>query len=194
MKRLRRILLNATTALSLILFAATVALRVRSYRTADQIWGGGYLVASECGAVYLSGMTLYPDPGYPIRESFDAGKLGVMEQEWSDDVRRIRPIRLIYRVGPSPTPAWLVIVADWFAALAFAALPVYCLARRIKRRHKSGVCPTCGYGPPRHARAVPGVRRRHLRNVTRPVFPRRFEPESERLFRAIGDRRCHGKV
>ena len=51
MKRLARILLNALTALSLLLFLATVVLWVRSYRMADQIWAGGHLVVSERGAV-----------------------------------------------------------------------------------------------------------------------------------------------
>jgi hypothetical protein len=142
-RRLRRILLNALTVLSLTLFVATVALWVRSYRTADQIWGGGYLVASERGAVYVSGMTLIPDPGYPLRESFDAGKLGVMEEDWGDNVRRVRPVRFIYRAGPPS--AGLVIVADWFAALAFAALPGYRLARRVRRRERAGYYARCGY-------------------------------------------------
>jgi hypothetical protein len=78
MTRLGRILLNAFTALSLVLFIATVAIWVRSYSTCDQIWSGGYLVQSEFGGLCL--VPVARDPDYPIRESFYAGTLGVMER------------------------------------------------------------------------------------------------------------------
>jgi hypothetical protein len=118
---------------------ARAALWVRSYLTADQIWAGGYLVASEFGAVYVT--PIARDPDCPLQDSFDAGALGMMEREWSDDVRRARPVRFIRNVGRLPTPTLLVIVADWFAVLAFAALPAYRLARRVRRRSKPGHCP-----------------------------------------------------
>jgi hypothetical protein len=55
MKRLARILLNAATALSLILFAATVVLWVRSY------WAAQYLGWSDrtqfWGALSMAGLT-----------------------------------------------------------------------------------------------------------------------------------------
>jgi hypothetical protein len=141
MRCLGRILLNALTALSLILFAATVAAWARSYSTCDQIWRGGYLVQSEFGGLYLVPVARGPD--YPIRESFDAGKLGVIEREWGDDVRRFRPTRLIYPLSSSR--AWLVIVADWFAAFAFVAMPAYRLARSFRHRAPPGHCRRCGY-------------------------------------------------
>jgi hypothetical protein len=50
-RRLPRILLNALTALSLILFAATAALWVRSGWVCDQLWTGRYLVQSEAGGL-----------------------------------------------------------------------------------------------------------------------------------------------
>ena len=40
----------------------------------------------------------------------------------------------------------------WCAALAFAALPGYGLARRLRRRNPPGHCPGCGYD----LRATPG--------------------------------------
>jgi hypothetical protein len=39
----------------------------------------------------------------------------------------------------------MVIVADWFLVLAFAALPAYRLFRRLRRRHRPGFRPACEY-------------------------------------------------
>ena len=135
--RFLRILINAATALSLLLALATAALWVRSYRTCDQIWTS-HLVASESGAVYFASSVRHP--GYPIRDSFDAGKLGVIEEEMSDHVRRLRPVRVMHQ-----NFRWVVIVTHWFLVLTFAALPAYRLARRMRRRHPPGRCRACGY-------------------------------------------------
>jgi hypothetical protein len=134
-------MLNILTALSAVLFAATVALWARSYSTCDQIWRGGYLVQSEFGGLYL--VPVARDPDYPIREAFDAGKLGAAERDWGDDVRRLRPVRFI-RVDAAYT-TWLLVVTHWFAALAFAALPAYRLARSFRHRAPPGHCRRCGY-------------------------------------------------
>jgi hypothetical protein len=128
-------------ALSLTLFAATVALWGRSYRTADQLWTGRYHVASELGGLYF--MPITRDPGYPIRGSFPAGSWGAMEREWGDHVHRLGPVRVIRRTGAAVP--WLLIVPHWFAALSFAALPGYRLASRLRRRQPPGLCPSCGY-------------------------------------------------
>jgi hypothetical protein len=88
-RRLARILLNTATVLSLLLCLGSAALWMRSYGTADQLRVGEILIHSEYGAFYLT-----PEPrdlGYPIRDSFNAGELGVIERESSDEGRRVRP-------------------------------------------------------------------------------------------------------
>jgi hypothetical protein len=146
-RRLSRILLNALTVLSLLLPLVTIVLWVRSYRTADQLWIAEFLVVSERGGVYV--MPYVRSIDYPVHESFNASKLGMIEPEWSDEVRRTRPVRFFR--NPDGFPAWLVIVADWFVVLAFAVMPGYVLARRL-RRDRPGLCPSCGYD----LRATPG--------------------------------------
>jgi hypothetical protein len=142
-RRLGRIPLTALTALSLILFAATVALWVRSYWTADQFWPRGYLVVSEAGAIYAIRTTIDGERGPPFWETVEAGKLGVIEHEAGERVRRTRPLRFIRQPSPSPTPIWLVIVADWFLVVLLAALPSYRIVRRL-RRPPPGRCADCG--------------------------------------------------
>ena len=146
------ILPNAATALSALIALATAALWVRGYRTFDTLGirfdlaGGGKLnvrVDSERGrlafvVVRSAPNTPEPEPaaGWYWRSMPDL--LGM----WSD-----------YRSGFGTRSGRLgtsrsiraVIVPHWFAALAFAALPGYRLARRVRRRHKPGHCPKCGY-------------------------------------------------
>ena len=142
-RRLARILLNAATAVSALLALASAALWVRSAWTCDQIRTGSYLLESEGGGLYLSPYLCPVFRDTPIRDSFPAYALGVTEREWSTDVRRSRPVRIIRRI--EPLRDWLVIVPHWFATLVFAALPVNRLARHVRRRHPPGHCPACGY-------------------------------------------------
>jgi hypothetical protein len=50
-------------------------------------------VASERGAVCVTPRSVCADSGYPVWESLDAGKLGVIKGKFGDDVRYTRPMR-----------------------------------------------------------------------------------------------------
>jgi hypothetical protein len=140
-KNLRRILLNALTALSLILFAAVVALWVRSYWASDElgyISGGGIVSISNPrghlaifvdspvsghGFTHLSRLPVHLDRDLPAPDS-----------QWG-------PFRVWFNFDRliAAAPAWL-------CALAFAVLPLTRFAGRFrKRRPAPGLCPECGY-------------------------------------------------
>ena len=141
MRRLARILINAVTALSAVLALATAGLWVRSYSTCDRIWTSNCAFSSELGGLYFTPIGREPDQ--PFRDCYPAGsgELGLMEQEWSDGVRRLRPMRILR----TNLLGWLFVVPHWFAALTFAVLPAYRLAQRVRRRQPPGHCPDCGY-------------------------------------------------
>ena len=147
-----RLLFSAATALSALLALATAGLWVRSYWAFHD---ASYLAKSWCVATANArdGLALYRDAGrYTDR-------LGFHHQ-------MNEPHTIEYVFGPpsgiwplavwsnpfSKTPATIVVIPYWLVVVAFAALPAYRLARRIRRRPRPGHCPSCGYD----LRATPG--------------------------------------
>jgi hypothetical protein len=134
-KRPFRILTSALTLLSLLLFAATVVLWVRSYRQPDYtVTGRGYLVMTHRGNLFIyDGMTLDRRSGqvYLVR----------------------RPITS-YRY-----PLWLLSPAACPPLLWLAAQ-----IRRRRRTPPPGHCHSCGYDlratPDRCPECGAGERRR----------------------------------
>ena len=157
MRRLARILLNAVTMLSLVLFVATVALWVRSY------WRGDYI--------------RFVRPGRPNAESFFAHlvlgqggagiQVGLLSPEWAG---RVWPERWDWKIKDQAPIGYaddwsanrwgfsiearddfsvfrsrIVVFPLWLPTLLLALLPLARLVRLVRRRHKPGLCPDCGY-------------------------------------------------
>jgi hypothetical protein len=150
--RLGRILLNALTALSLILFAATVALWVRSYWWIDTagVSHGNHII--ECSSIRGTMEFLWDT---------DRGHLFVRPSLWKS--LRMDPRRYVYPIYHDGTPRFLgiewvrmTIPTDepnvirvltvphaWVCALALVP-SLFGLIRR-RARSKPGLCPICGY-------------------------------------------------
>jgi hypothetical protein len=149
-RRLLRILLNALTALSLILLLATVALWVRGYFKYEVIGFRGHgkqaWIESSSGSfatfAVSSSEPLYEDLGWywrvagvpepipePIQLSWSRFGFGVVSKRLGT-----RHVRAAF------TPSWSV-------AVVTAVLPVVRVICRWdrKRRPKPGHCPACGY-------------------------------------------------
>jgi hypothetical protein len=131
MTRLRRILLNGLTVLSLLLAIATAGLWVRSYSCADEITYRGptqaFRLWSSSGAFHLIGSRFMTHlPGF-----------------W---------ITLYSRSVPGP----FIDRPDWTLRIPFASLIIWLVAlpwfrwaiplvRSQKTRRRPGLCPACGY-------------------------------------------------
>jgi hypothetical protein len=159
----KRRVLNLVTALSLLVFAAVMALGVRSYWRWDSFplghgrwpWAGKVSVASYRG--HLLWRCRPTETAPPFEPRYATGPLRDADPIWA--MMRNRPSWWLgsfefttQASGPSArrefaTPAWL------FALLA-GALPAGRLvaARRTRRRRRGGQCPACGYD----LRATPG--------------------------------------
>jgi hypothetical protein len=135
--RLLRILLNAATVLSLILFAATLALwadthlahQVDFFTTIQP--GRSYGLGTERGA--LIGFLQRETPAYREGDPADAWLAGGgfrYVRITSDGMRR-----------------WNLVLPFWALALATAIPPLAREARRrqLARRARAGLCPACGY-------------------------------------------------
>ena len=164
MHRRRRILLNSATAVSLVLCAATVALWVRSYWVADRwnlttgrgppyryslaaTWAGGACVTSAReypdGRTYAGSLEAAPGLAWPHllpgvqdrRVRWGFGRLGGRYVFTQDGVRL------------TSYPWSGIAFPLWAPAAAFAAIPLYRVARFAARRRRvrAGLCPACGY-------------------------------------------------
>jgi hypothetical protein len=158
-----RIVTRGVTVLSLILFVATVALWVRSYRYGYEGLDGFYYDGNRgYGAVYSwrGGVWLFvsADRRYPQAPA-TWGRLGGFA--WEIRTRRLgstdlavsethRPLGVGYEKG---TDRWngpwhLWVVSDWLLCLIFASTPTLTAIRAVRRRRrwrKSSLCRTCGY-------------------------------------------------
>jgi hypothetical protein len=144
-RRLARILLNALTALSLILFAATAVLWVRGYFTYEMIgyqgnWKRAWIESSSGSlAIFVVSSSEPFDeiPGWYWRIFGVPEPMGLSWGRFGFGVvsRRLGPRHVRAAFAPS-----------WSVALITAALPAVCIFRRTrKRRLAPGLCPTCGY-------------------------------------------------
>jgi hypothetical protein len=149
-RRLARILLNATTALSLVLFTATVVLWVRSYWWLDvfPVSRGQRTLAlvSDEGSVDFRWYG-YGNPldhmgqhwGHAHSYTAYAECLAKLTRFWAYTHRRW---------GPSDNqPDLGVTVPHWSLVALTSGMPVLWLRRRrhLSRCARLGLCPVCGY-------------------------------------------------
>jgi hypothetical protein len=137
MKRLLRILLNATTVLSLVLFAGTVVLWAwtRSMPQVDFFTmtgpGRSYGLGTEVGAVisFLQQERPRYRDGDPADVRWTGGGFRYLRIT-SDGMRR-----------------WNLVVPFWAVAGVAAALPAarWIARARARRTTRAGLCPSCGY-------------------------------------------------
>ena len=163
MRRLARILLNALTVLSLLLFVATVALWVRSGYAADVwTWGQGsreYWVRSDWGRLGLMSVSdatprrahetssggYHSVPPGPVLRSRDWLGVNVSRGQGMPG-RTMGPTLKVTGSGPY----WSVRVPHPLLALVLTWPVVrYCLhrlrRRAARKRLAAGLCPACGY-------------------------------------------------
>jgi hypothetical protein len=169
MKRLGRILLSVAAVTSLVLFAATLALAVRSFRAMDRIWinvrpehrtetfGLACLQSGKGGIGFWYNRISfadYPDPGRHARAVYAGWQHGASDpqypNEWSgvhtgafhfkDEARR--PGNLPCFIGgiECSIPLWSVALITLPGTLLCARAVV----RRLRRR-RPGTCANCGY-------------------------------------------------
>ena len=145
MKRPARILLDAVTVLSLLLFLATVALWIRGHFAYDVIgyrneWGSVRLQSSRGGlavvAMSFSEASPLDEAGWywQVTQSrtslWHEGGLGFAFDSVQVGSRYVRGL----------------FVPAWFAALVTGIPPALGLWRRLrKRRSTLNLCPVCGY-------------------------------------------------
>jgi hypothetical protein len=172
-RRLGRILLNALTALSLILFVAVVALWVRSYWVSDDVtresadgegfWSWSFAHAGRGRLLLVRHTIAYSSGGnrHPAGLRWDR-KAGPPSADWpmiaagagSDVVgwqfagfgHRWRDEQKLYGADRCD---W-VTLPIWFAAAVTGAVSApgsaaHARRRRRRWRERRGLCPTCGY-------------------------------------------------
>jgi hypothetical protein len=163
MNRLRRIILNVLTALSLLLCIATTALWVRSYWMDESVermgFNRGFCVGSAGGTFYYEGLSSGrcisgPPPPPPTQEElervdyeyrakpYERGK--IFDIGWvPSDEPRLR--RFWFEFGRYPFIAvphwWIVTIALLLPFGRFGASRIAC----VRRRRDSGSCAVCGY-------------------------------------------------
>jgi hypothetical protein len=169
MKRLRRIIFNGLTALSLLLYGATCILWVRSYWVSDFLayerwtaselrwfdchcgrggfgltrgWIIGSLPPAEVAGEQWGSAHSYPE--YPTAQGRVISWKGLGFSAWASplpygDVCVVPP----YRDGGETG----VVLPAWFPAAVFAVLPLRWLivAWRKQHRNRTGNCIACGY-------------------------------------------------
>jgi hypothetical protein len=161
--QMRRRLLNALTALLLLLCVAVVALWVRSDRVTDGVaWGRATRTGTlDTISIWAAGsgggrVALVRVSSLPLREAPDRVGLSY----------RREPSRPLDRPRPAPTlwsrlgffmlepPEQGVILPHWCLVLTTGALPAWrAIARgRAGKRAARGLCSACGYD----LRATPG--------------------------------------
>jgi 4-amino-4-deoxy-L-arabinose transferase-like glycosyltransferase len=153
-KRLRRIIFNGLTVLSLLLCVATSALWVRSYwvdetmaRWSKHTTGYNFLIGSAGGIVHFERLAGSFEPNYPndvprspleyeySRQPYRRGK--IYDVGWQPDASV--PFRHFwFEFGTQP----FIAVPHWSVVALFTVLPLTCFHRHARRR---GLCPHCGY-------------------------------------------------
>jgi hypothetical protein len=150
MRRLLRILLNAATALSLLLFVATVAMSVRSYWIEDAAllpsrnWWHRYSLASYLGTIEIFRETLRPPSDAP---RWSSGRLdGAASSELRRELRQETGfLGFGYRTTGVRKQMLIVHVPYWSVGVILALLPAVWTIRRRARKHRNGRCSVCGY-------------------------------------------------
>jgi hypothetical protein len=158
-KPLVRILLNALTAMSLVLFATTVVLWVRSYWRLDEFGyvlapgadAGGVEVGIESGSAGVAITVWLDSPGDADRAE---------QRGWyarSDDARPVPyaggwlATRWGFAIDRSRNPSFdggRLVLPKWVPVTLFALLPIARVAITVRRRRRGirqGRCPRCGY-------------------------------------------------
>jgi hypothetical protein len=158
MRRLPRILLNAATVGSLVLFVAACVLWVRSYGTIEgyqvvtsgRLAGASYVrhvygVRSTTGTIYLgvsrergSVAPTETVAGRAVRDYYRLADESNVETFWKrrlgfDRVRR-----------PNGVESWILAVPYPVLAVT-TAIPVLLRVLRPWHRQRPGLCPACGY-------------------------------------------------
>ncbi len=171
---MRRLVLNLTTLLSVVVCVAIASLWVRSYSAGDsmgvhrlsvdlayrtQVEHSAIGIATGNGRLAFGTLTNGAVSGssvqrYPSRWFCDWGGGGLVRYRSFSGLSpgpfdRQGPLGfdlVVMRHSPS---GWLMFVPFWFLVLAFALMPLSrgLLARRAQRRTRlrQGLCPQCGY-------------------------------------------------
>ena len=167
-RRLRRILLNAATVVSLLLFVATAALWVESYRAYTYVSLGNavgveWVVVHDAGRIGLRRTTYWAkedDPKFPSPyrafRRFNRFPMWV-GRNWGDDGWRWAGFDAGYRV-PIYAAAYrsrrqvgvsrLIRLPYWFVAAATLVVPSMSIRRACRERSRQSVgtrCLTCNY-------------------------------------------------
>jgi hypothetical protein len=172
MKRLRRMIYNSLTAMSLLLCLGMAGLWVRSYSRDDQfsriqMWMGGdprgdegrffslHLVSSR-GRLSGERVHGYTIPGYepfcPLQWKWFRLPPGSRSEVYPDTVWGRRGLLLIrHPPGKSHadnlTSELIFGVPHWLPTLLFSLLPLHRLIKILRRSRcfAAGLCPVCGY-------------------------------------------------
>jgi hypothetical protein len=152
MNRLRRIILNALTVLSLLLCVGMAGLWVRSYWVVDLVercngsTRSGQWLTSVYGALYFGAM--HESGG--VRGYFlhgDGISYGAYGNAHRPPDRHFLGFYLWREKKTSPDYRFGFGVPYWFLVVSAAAMPGIRGVRSLRRRrqHTPGLCPTCGY-------------------------------------------------
>ena len=173
MRRIRRILLDFATAISLLIFIAAVTFWIRGYLVSDKFycsrWRIEDLRAKETAYWFLSSRgqvgiaqrlqdtnydpRLFSEYQSPIKHPDTSWKCQRPPELIQDDPGQpslFHPLGFSYTNQPLPPQMALGGFRQWLAPLWFicmitALLPAFRLARGLFRRYPPGHCPTCGY-------------------------------------------------
>jgi hypothetical protein len=174
LKRIRRILLNAATVLSLVTCTITVVLWVRSYRTEDvfahapldptadptldresrpeflrvDYWSvssaRGRVVLSRVGSWVVDAQT--PEWVWERSEvSADSPRVAVDDFPRRWQLYGFGWVWVGTRPPPDNYPSLHVHAPHWFVVAVVAALPLRWMYRRARAAVPAGHCPACGY-------------------------------------------------
>ena len=164
-RHVRRILANVLSAISLLLFAATVVLWVRSYIVWDYI--ARYRVTSTSFISREGGMAVHviywggyvdapPNSGWDYIR-YPAIMEPVSERRANGETQQLRSLGFVIITGtPTPpsggrsgiaAPSWSIRVPYWFLLLVTGSLPSIRMLRSVIRtfRRTRGHCVLCGY-------------------------------------------------
>jgi hypothetical protein len=154
MKRLRRIIFNGLTVLSLLLCVATVVLWVRSRSTADVLSrchsGNEYVLRSGFGSVSVGRFSFrgnYKLGDSPLRLGH-ADLTNPVTREAYASMDRMWGFKYERQVEPGlGMVGYRSRMPDWFLIAIFAAMPALCAISlyRARRRNHVGLCPSCNY-------------------------------------------------
>jgi hypothetical protein len=166
-QHLPRLLLNATTALSALLSLATLALWLRIYRTADQIFdvrapagqlrGTDFVVTWRGRLIFQSGRLDAPIPAPAASKSHRLGYQAIPLQAVIDPTRTpgvqtragFAWGHFPYGFGPNASGTMRLLAIPFYVlTLALATPALLRVATSLTRRHsqrRSGLCRSCGY-------------------------------------------------